>query len=163
MLEREVKRMLADPKAQSLVYNFAGQWLGLRELQTQVPVTSEFPDFDDNLRAAMAKEMELFVGSIIHEDRPITDLIDADYTFVNERLAKHYEIPNIYGSAFRRVTLGPDLDMRRGLLGKGYLETISSKPSGIPPPGAGAGKRSVAAGVPLGALNRPRLRRTFRN
>ncbi len=101
-----------------------------RVLQTQVPVTSEFPDFDDNLRAAMAKEMELFVGSIIHEDRPITDLIDADYTFVNERLAKHYDIPNVYGSAFRRITLGPEFDMRRGLLGKGYLETISSKPSG---------------------------------
>jgi mono/diheme cytochrome c family protein len=130
VLEREVKRMLADPKAESLVDNFAGQWLGLRELQTQVPVTSEFPDFDDNLRAAMKKEMELFVGSIIHEDRPITDLIDADYTFVNERLAKHYDIPNIYGSAFRRITLGPEFDMRRGLLGKGYLETISSKPSG---------------------------------
>jgi mono/diheme cytochrome c family protein len=130
VLEREVKRMLADPKAESLVDNFAGQWLGLRELQTQVPVTSEFPDFDDNLRAAMAKEMELFVGSIIHEDRPITDLIDADYTFVNERLARHYDIPNIYGSAFRRITLGPEFDMRRGLLGKGYLETISSKPSG---------------------------------
>jgi hypothetical protein len=130
VLEREVKRMLADPKAESLVDNFAGQWLGLRELQTQVPVTSEFPDFDDNLREAMKKEMELFVGSIIHEDRPITDLIDADYTFVNERLAKHYDMPNIYGSAFRRVTLGPEFDMRRGLLGKGYLETISSKPSG---------------------------------
>jgi len=130
VLEREVKRMLADPKAESLVDNFAGQWLGLRELQTQVPVTSEFPDFDDNLRAAMAKEMELFVGSIIHEDRPITDLIDANYTFVNERLARHYDIPNIYGSAFRRITLGPEFDMRRGLLGKGYLETISSKPSG---------------------------------
>ncbi len=130
VLEREVKRMLADPKADSLIYNFAGQWLGLRELQTQVPVTSEFPDFDDNLRAAMAKEMELFVGSIIHEDRPITDLIDADYTFVNERLARHYDIPNIYGSAFRRITLGPEFDMRRGLLGKGYLEMISSKPSG---------------------------------
>jgi hypothetical protein len=130
VLEREVKRMLADPKAEALVDNFAGQWLGLRALQTQVPVTSEFPDFDDNLRAAMAKEMELFVGSIIHEDRPVTDLIDADYTFVNERLARHYGIPNIYGSAFRRVTLGPDLEVRRGLLGKGYLETISSKPSG---------------------------------
>jgi hypothetical protein len=122
--------MLADPKANSLIDNFAGQWLGLRELQTQVPVTSEFPDFDDNLRAAMAKEMELFVGSIIHEDRPITDLIDANYTFVNERLARHYDIPNVYGSAFRRITLGPEFDMRRGLLGKGYLETISSKPSG---------------------------------
>ncbi len=130
VLERQVKRMLADPKADSLIDNFAGQWLGLRALQTQVPVTSEFPDFDDNLRAAMAKEMELFVGSIIHEDRPITDLIDANYTFVNERLARHYDIPNVYGSAFRRITLGPEFDMRRGLLGKGYFETISSKPSG---------------------------------
>ena len=129
VLEREVKRMLADPKAESLVDNFAAQWLGLRALQTQVPVTAEFPDFDDNLRAAMAKEMQLFVGSIIHEDRPVTDLIDANYTFVNERLAKHYEIPNVYGSAFRRVTLGPEFDMRRGLLGKGYLEMISSQPA----------------------------------
>jgi hypothetical protein len=129
VLEREVKRMLADSRSESLVDNFAGQWLGLRSLQTQVPVTAEFPDFDDNLRAAMAKEMELFVGSIIHEDRPITDLIDANYTFVNERLAKHYDIPNVYGSAFRRVTLGPALDMRRGLLGKGYLEMISSQPA----------------------------------
>jgi len=129
VLEREVKRMLADPKAESLVDNFAGQWLGLRSLQTQVPVTAEFPDFDDNLRAAMAKEMELFVGGIIHEDRPVTDLLDADYTFVNERLARHYGIPDIYGSAFRRVTLGPDFDMRRGLLGKGYLMMISSQPA----------------------------------
>jgi hypothetical protein len=129
VLEREVKRMLADPKADSLVDNFAGQWLGLRALQTQVPVTAEFPDFDDNLRSAMAKELELFVGSIIHEDRPITDLIDANYTFVNERLARHYDIPNVYGSAFRRVTLGPEFDMRRGLLGKGYLEMISSQPA----------------------------------
>ena len=72
--------MLRDPKADALVENFAGQWLGLRELTTQVPVTAEFPDFDDNLRAAMAKEMELFVGSVIHEDRPLTDLLDGDYT-----------------------------------------------------------------------------------
>jgi len=77
----------------------------------------------------MAKELELFVGSIIHEDRPVTDLIDANYTFVNERLARHYGIPNVYGSAFRRVDLGKDFEMRRGLLGKGYLETISSQPA----------------------------------
>lgn len=130
VLDREVKRMLADPKSEALIDNWAGQWLGLRALQTQVPVTSEFPDFDDNLRNAMAKEMQLFVGSIVHEDRPITDLLDANYTFVNERLAKHYGIDNVYGSAFRRITLGPDMEVRRGLLGKGYLETISSKPSG---------------------------------
>lgn len=130
VLDREVKRMLADPKAEALVNNWAAQWLNLRALQTQVPVTSQFPDFDDNLRNAMAKEMDLFVGSIIHQDRPITDLLDANYTFVNERLAKHYGIPDIYGSEFRRITLGPDFQMRRGLLGKGYFETVSSKPSG---------------------------------
>ncbi|HEX4274916.1 MAG TPA: DUF1592 domain-containing protein [Bryobacteraceae bacterium] len=133
VLEREVKRMLADQKAQALVTNFAGQWLGLRALQTQVPTTSEFPDFDDNLRAAMGKELELFVGSIIHEDRPITDLIDANYTFVNERLARHYGIPNIYGSAFRRITLGPDFDMRRGLLGKGLVEMVTAYPNRTAP------------------------------
>jgi len=130
VLEREVKRMLADPKAEALVNNWAAQWLGLRALQTQVPVTSEFPDFDDNLRNAMAKEVGLFVGSIIHEDRPVTDLLDGDYTFVNERLAKHYDMPDIYGSEFRRITLGPEFAVRRGLLGKGYFETVSSKPSG---------------------------------
>jgi hypothetical protein len=129
VLDKQVKRMLADAKADALINNFAAQWLGLRALQTQVPVTSEFPDFDDNLRSAMAKELQLFVGSIIHEDKPVTDLIDANYTFVNERLAKHYDIPNIYGSAFRKVELGPELEMRRGLLGKGYLQMISSQPA----------------------------------
>ena len=133
-LEKQVKRMLADSKADALVNNFAAQWLGLRSLQTQVPVTADFPDFDDNLRNAMLKEVQLFVGSVIHEDRPITDLIDANYTFVNERLAKHYDIPNVYGSAFRRIELGPAFDMRRGLLGKGYLETITAKPDGTMPP-----------------------------
>ncbi len=132
-LEREVKRMLADPKAQAIVENFAGQWFGLRSLQTQVPVTSEFPDFDDNLRAAMAKELELFVGSVVHEDRPLTDLLDANYTFVNERLARHYGIPNVYGSAFRRVDLGPEFDMRRGLLGKGLIETVTAYPNRTAP------------------------------
>jgi mono/diheme cytochrome c family protein len=130
VLDREVKRMLADPKSEALVDNWAGQWLGLRALKTQVPVTAEFPDFDDNLRDAMQKELELFVGSIVHQDKPVTDLIDANYTFVNERLAKHYGIDGIYGSAFRRITLGPDMQVRRGLLGKAYFETISSKPSG---------------------------------
>jgi mono/diheme cytochrome c family protein len=132
-LDREVKRMLADQKAQALVENFAGQWFGLRALKTQSPVASEFPDFDDNLRDAMAKELELFVGSVIHEDRPITDLLDANYTFVNERLARHYGIPNVYGSAFRRVQLGPEFDMRRGLLGKGLIETVTAYPNRTAP------------------------------
>ncbi|HVV44821.1 MAG TPA: DUF1592 domain-containing protein, partial [Bryobacteraceae bacterium] len=147
VLERQVKRMLADPKSEALVNNFAAQWLGVRALQTQTPVTSEFPDFDDNLRNAMLKEIQLFVGSIIHEDRPVTDLIDANYTFVNERLAKHYGIPNIYGSDFRRITLGPDFQMRRGLLGKGYFETISSKPSGTSPVQRGKTVLQVFLGV----------------
>lgn len=134
VLDREVKRMLADRKAEALVDNWAAQWLGSRALKTQVPTTADFPDFDDNLRNAMQKEMELFVGNIIHQDRPITELIDANYTFVNERLAKHYGIPNVYGSEFRRITLGPDFDMRRGLLGKGYLEMITAKPDSTMPP-----------------------------
>jgi len=147
VLEREVKRMLADPKSEALVDNWAGQWLGLRALQTQVPVTSEFPDFDDNLRNAMAKELQLFVGSIVHEDKPVTDLLDANYTFVNERLAKHYGIDNIYGSAFRRITLPASLEVRRGLLGKGYFETISSKPSGTSAVQRGKAVMQVFLGV----------------
>jgi mono/diheme cytochrome c family protein len=127
-LETQVHRMLADPRSDQLVENFAGQWLQLRALRTQTPVTAEFPDFDDNLRFAMQKEMELFVDGIVHEDRTVIDLLDGNYTFLNERLAKHYGIPNVYGSYFRRVTLAPEFDMRRGLLGKGALMTISSQP-----------------------------------
>ena len=95
----------------------------MRALKTSEPVVNLFPDFDDNLRNAFQREIELFFDSIVHEDRSVLDLLTADYTFVNERLAKHYGIPNIYGSRFRRVTLAPDLDMRRGLLGKGALLT----------------------------------------
>jgi hypothetical protein len=128
VLEKQVRRMLSDQRSNQLVLNFAGQWLQLRALRTQTPVTAEFPDFDDNLRAAMQKETELFVDSIAHEDRSVIDLLDADYTFLNERLAKHYGIPNVYGSYFRRVTLPPAFDMRRGLLGKASLMTVSSQP-----------------------------------
>jgi mono/diheme cytochrome c family protein len=147
VLEKQVKRMLADQRAESLVTNYAGQWLGLRALQTQVPVTSEFPDFDDNLRAAMAKELELFVGSVIHEDRPITDLLDANYTFVNERLARHYGIPNVYGSAFRRVELSPALEMRKGLLGKGLIETVTAYPNRTAPTVRGKMVMQIFLGV----------------
>jgi mono/diheme cytochrome c family protein len=125
-LERQVKRMLADPRAEALIGNFTGQWLSVRSLQTSEPVVNLFPDFDDNLRNAFQRETELFFGSIVHEDRSVLDLLTADYTFVNERLAKHYGIPNVYGPQFRRVTLTPDLDMRRGLLGKGALLTVTS-------------------------------------
>ena len=126
MLEKQVRRMLADPKSQALIANFAGQWLNLRSLKTSEPVVNLFPDFDDNLRHAFQRETELFFDSIVHEDRSVLDLLTADYTFVNERLAKHYGIPNVYGPQFRRVTLPPELDMRRGLLGKGALLTVTS-------------------------------------
>jgi hypothetical protein len=126
VLEKQVRRMLADPKSEALVRNFTGQWLGVRSLKTSEPVVNLFPDFDDNLRAAYQREVELFFGSIAHEDRSILELLTANYTFVNERLAKQYGIANIYGPQFRRVTLPPELDVRRGLLGKGALLTITS-------------------------------------
>jgi hypothetical protein len=126
VLEKQVRRMLADPKAESLISNFTGQWLNVRSLKTSEPVVNLFPDYDDNLRNAMQKETELFFGSVVHEDRSVLDLLTADYTFVNERLAKHYGIPNVYGPQFRRVTLGPEMDMRRGLLGKGALLVVTS-------------------------------------
>ena len=119
VLEQQVRRMLKDPAAEALAVNFAGQWLNLRGLQSVGPLPLLYPDFDDPLRQAMRREVELLFDSIVREDRSVVDLLTADYTFVNERLAKHYGIPNIYGSQFRRVTLGPDLDVRRGLLGKG--------------------------------------------
>jgi hypothetical protein len=128
VLEREVKRLLADPRSEALTANFAGQWLNLRALEGHVPVATLFPDFDDNLRRSFRHETELFFDSLVREDRPITDLLTADYTFVDERLAKHYGIPGIYGSRFQRVTLGPELDSRRGLLGKGSLLATSSQP-----------------------------------
>ncbi len=126
VLETQVRRMLADPKSEALIDNFTGQWLGVRSLKTSEPVVNLFPDFDDNLRAAYQSEIELFFGSAVREDRSVLDLLTANYTFVNERLAKEYGIPDIYGSQFREVTLPPELDMRRGLLGKGGLMTLTS-------------------------------------
>jgi len=132
-LEQQVVRMLKDPRSSALVDNFAAQWLGVRALASQVPVAGIFPNFDDNLRNAMRREMELFVGNVIQNDRPITELLDANYTFVNERLARHYGIAGVYGSNFRRVELPADLDYRRGLLGKGLFLTISSQPGRTSP------------------------------
>jgi hypothetical protein len=126
ILEQQVERMIADERSNAFVENFTGQWLNVRGMQASEPVVDLFPDFDSTLREAFRREIELFFGSVIHEDRSILDLLTADYTFVNERLAKHYGIPDVYGSQFRRVTLGPELDMRRGLLGKGALLTITS-------------------------------------
>jgi hypothetical protein len=124
VLGQQVRRMLADPKSDAIVSNFAGQWLQLRNLKSFLPNSDEFPDFDDNLRQAFQRETELFFESIIREDRGVLDLMTADYTFVNERLARHYGIPGIYGSQFRRVTI---TDARRqGLLGKGSILAITS-------------------------------------
>ncbi|HTW64218.1 MAG TPA: DUF1592 domain-containing protein, partial [Bryobacteraceae bacterium] len=125
VLEHEVRRMLADPRADSLVTDFADQWLYLRNLRSVAPDLEEFPNFDDNLRQAYKRETELFFGSIIHEDRSVIDLLNADYTFVNERLAKQYGIPNVYGSQFRRISWPAD-SPRRGLLGQGSILTVTS-------------------------------------
>ena len=125
VLEQQVRRMLADPRAQALVTNFAGQWLYLRNLAAANPDTRMFPDFDDNLRQAFRRETELFFESIVKEDHNVLDLLRANYTFVNERLARHYGIPNVYGSRFRRVMLGED-SVRGGLLGQGSILTVTS-------------------------------------
>ena len=129
VLEQQVKRMLADPKADALVDNFAEQWLFLRNLKNSAPNLDAFPDFDDNLRQAMKQETELFFGSIMREDRSVMDLLNADYTFVNERLARHYGIPGFYGSQFRRVHI--DDETRRGLLGQASILTVTSYPTGL--------------------------------
>ena len=147
VLQEQVRRMLADPRADRLVINFAGQWLNLRALQSWAPTVSLFPDFDDNLRLAMRKETELFVGSIVHEDHSVLDLINGDYTYLNERLAKHYGIPGVYGSEFRRVELTPEFDMRRGLLGKASLETVSSQPQRTSPTVRGKDIMQIFLGV----------------
>jgi hypothetical protein len=124
VLEKQVRRMLRDPRSASLVKNFAGQWLYLRNLSSATPDPVLFPDFDENLRDAFQQETELFLESMLREDRSVKDLLDADYTFLNERLARHYGIPGIYGSHFRRVQL-PD-DTRKGLLGHGSILTVTS-------------------------------------
>jgi cytochrome c551/c552 len=126
VLQQQVQRMLADPRSEALISNFAGQWLHLRNIETATPDPVLFP-FDEALRASFMKETELFVASIIREDRSLLDLLTADHTFVNERLAEHYGIPRVYGSQFRRVTLtDPN---RRGLLGKGSILTVTSYPN----------------------------------
>lgn len=125
VLEQQVRRMLADPRAESLATNFAGQWLYLRNLAAARPDARLFADFDDNLRQSFRRETELFFQSVLKEDRSVLDLLKANYTFVNERLAKHYGIPNVYGSRFQRVTLGED-SVRGGLLGQGSILTVTS-------------------------------------
>ena len=126
VLERQVRRMLDDPRADAIVSNFAGQWLQLRNVETVKPDPVIFP-FDEALRRAFLTETELFVSSLVREDRSLLDLISADYTFVNQRLAEHYGIPRVYGSQFRRVTL--PAGHRRGLLGQGSVLTVTSYPN----------------------------------
>ena len=125
VLEQQVRRMLADARAVALVNNFATQWLYLRNLDEHRPDNRLFPDFDDNLRQAFRRETELLFESVLKDDRSVLDLLSADYTFVNERLAKHYGIPNVYGSHVRRVELGKD-HVRGGLLGQGSILTVTS-------------------------------------
>ena len=171
VLEQQVRRMLADSRSQALVDNFAGQWLYLRNLRGVATDLESFPNFDDNLRQAFKTETELFFGSIMHEDRNVLDLLNADYTFVNDRLARHYGIPNIYGSQFRRVTLTDEAtdEARRGLLGQGsllivtsvatrtspvqrgkwLLENIMGTPPNPPPAGVPPLKENAAGGKPL--------------
>jgi hypothetical protein len=132
VLPREVRRMLADPRADAFITNFAGQWLFLRNLDAAVPVQSIFPDFDDSLRQSFRRETELFFDSIVREDRSAFDLLRADYTFLNERLAKHYGVANIKGSYFRRVTLDKG-SPRNGLLGQGSVLTVTSYPDRTSP------------------------------
>ncbi len=131
-LEQQVRRMLADSRSRALVTNFADQWLYLRNLDASHPDMRAFPDFDDNLRQAFHQETELFFESVMREDRSILDLIRANYTFLNERLAKHYGIPNVYGSRFRRVTFGPEA-ARGGLLRQGSILTVTSYPTRTSP------------------------------
>ena len=167
VLEAQVRRMLADERAAALVENFAGQWLYLRNVPALVPDENRFPDFGEALRRAMQRETELFVESVLREDRSVLDLLTADYTFVNERLARHYDIPNVYGSHFRRVAL-PEAT-RRGLLGHGsilaatayptrtspvlrgkwVLENLLGTPPPLPPPDVPSLEETTGEGRPL--------------
>jgi len=124
ILEREVKRMLDDPRSKALVENFAGQWLYLRNVDMVWPNPDVYPEFDANLRQSLQRESQLFFESQLREDRSVLELLDADYSFLNERLARHYEIPNIYGTHFRRVALTDE--NRKGLLGQGSILTVTS-------------------------------------
>ncbi len=129
--EQQVRRMLADARSKALVDNFVGQWLYLRNLRSVYPDADVFPEFDENLREAFQRETELFIENLLREDRSVVELLNANYTFVNERLARHYGIPNIYGSRFRRVTF--DNAERGGVLGHGSLMTVTSYPNRTSP------------------------------
>jgi hypothetical protein len=125
VLEQQVRRMLADARSESMVTNFAAQWLFLRDHESKRPDEILFPEWDETLRAALSRETELFLSSILRENRSVLELLTANYTFLNERLARHYRIPNVQGSYFRRVTL-PEGSLRGGLLGQGSILTVTS-------------------------------------
>ena len=131
ILEQQVRRMLADRRSRTLVSNFAGQWLYLRNLSRVAPDPDAFPEFDDNLRRAFQRETELLLETVLREDRSIVDLLNANFTYLNERLARHYQIPNVHGSNFRRVSL-TDSD-RFGLLGQASILTVTSYPTRTSP------------------------------
>jgi hypothetical protein len=148
-LEEEVRRMLADPRAtDALVNNFAAQWLNLRRVEEVVVDPLRYPNYDLSLMQAFRRETELFVASTIREDRSVADLLNADYTFVNERLARHYGIPGVYGSRFRRITV-PDHDQRGGLLAQGALLATSSYPDRTSPVLRGKWLLNNMLGVPI--------------
>jgi hypothetical protein len=149
VLDHQVRRMLADPKSTALVSNFAGQWLELRNLKSVQPNSDEFPDFDDNLRRALQRETELLFESVIREDRNVLDLLRADYTFLDERLARHYGVPNIYDSRFRRVTITDEA--RKGLLGQGSILALTSHAERTSPVVRGKWVLDHLLGMPPGA------------
>ncbi|MBZ5577520.1 MAG: DUF1592 domain-containing protein [Acidobacteriia bacterium] len=178
VLEHQVRRMLDDPRSHTLVTNFAGQWLDLRRLPQIRPNTQIFSEFDNGLRQDFQRETELFLESVIHEDRSLVDLLDADYTFLNERLARHYGIPGVLGAEFRRVTL-PDT-RRGGLLGQGSILTLTSystrtsvvlrgkwilenllgEPPPPPPPDVPALQPEASDGKPLSVRQQMQLHRS---
>jgi mono/diheme cytochrome c family protein len=131
VLNGQIRRMLSDPRSDALIENFAGQWLLLRNLEAHRPDLPLFPNFDDSVRQAARRETELLFGSVLREDRGVGELLTADYTFVNERLARHYGIPKIYGDEFRRVPLADE--HRRGLLGHASILTVTSRPNRTSP------------------------------
>jgi hypothetical protein len=146
VLQQQVRRMLADTRSKALVDNFVGQWLNLRSISTVTPDPQIFYEFDDSLRAAFKKETELFFEALLREDRSVVDTLNADFTFVNERLARHYGIPNIYGGSFRRVTLKDEA--RMGLLGKGSVLTVTSLPNRTSPVARGKWMLENILGTP---------------
>ncbi len=146
VIDGQVQRMLADPRSEAVAKNFAGQWLRLRNISGALPSDVLFPDFGESLRADFVQETELFFDSVLREDRSVTELLTADYTFLNERLAKHYGITNVYGSDFRRVALSDDT--RRGLLGQGSILTVTSYPDRTSPVGRGKWVLENVLGTP---------------